>query len=200
MKIMRRQTQVFLAALACLVFSTTSALAANFTLNSVFFDEFGPSPGSVLGTGALSYNGAAALSDGSYALTSFSNLSLQLTINGFTFTHLHLTTPASEIHIEIRGSSFFFSNIRVESRGSGSQGGAADFQLGTKYLTTEPYNPITGSPFSPHFTNTPRFASNTNGTVVQGRYGAIPEPSVYALAVIGTAACAAFSRKLRRRS
>jgi hypothetical protein len=197
MKIIRRKTPVFLAALACVVFCSSSAPAENFTLSSVFFDPFGNNPPSALGTGALSYNGATALSDGSYAWASFSNLSLQLTINGFTFTQLDLTTPTSQIQIEIRGSRFFFSNIHVEGRGSGSHGGAADFQLGTNYLTTEPYNPITGSPFSPHFTNTPGFFGSINGSTVQGRYGAVPEPSTYALAFLGTAVLAALRRRPR---
>lgn len=173
-----------LAALACGIFVQSTAFAqTTFTLTTAFDSSFDPmlAPPFV-GSGSFSYSAAAALPNGSYDWNSFSNLTLQLTIGGVTFTQVDLTTPSSQVNIEIRGSFFFFSNDLGQGTGTGR--GSADFTNGQNTLTTEPYDPNTGPLFGGGLNN-PLYRAAINTATIQGTYGVVPEPTTGALILAG---------------
>lgn len=188
-----RKALTSLAVVACLLVVRAGARADTFTLTCEFdgtIDQTLTAP--FVGDGSFSYDAPAPLADGSYAWTSFSNIALQLTVQGFTFAQTDLTTTAADVNIGIRGGYFFFSNLN--GAGDGAQGGSADFSNSGNYLTTQPYDPSSG-PLGGGNPDAPLYHVNIAGTDIGGNYGAVPEPTTFACMIAGAAMCGVFIRR-----
>ena len=106
-----------------------------------------------VGSLTLSYDADSALSDGSYAWSSLTNLSLSVNFpgQGITFNQGQLDTPAADVKIQVIDGNFFFTNINPSGStvslnpqiGSGS----ANFVNDNYVFTTQPLNSDTRTGF-----------------------------------------------------
>ena len=107
-----------------------------------------------VGTLTLSYDAPSALTNGSYAWSSLSNLQLDVVFpaavggNAVSFNQTHLDFDSAFIYLQVVDGNFFFTNSS-NSQGSGSSlsgntwGGSANFINGNYLFTTQPLNNAT---------------------------------------------------------
>lgn len=165
-----------------------------------------------VGTLTLSYEATSALTNGSYAWSSLSNLQLDVVFptavggNPVTFTQSHLDFNPAGIYVQVVDGNFFFTNSG--SGGSGTSlsgntyGGAANFINGNYLFTTQPLDNVTRMGFGGYVVEynalyqlvditgiTPGTGGGT--PIYMGNYGnptdnlAIPEPSAFSLLAVG---------------
>lgn len=191
-----RKASLALATSALLLCTLASAKAETFSL-SIGFDNTidREMTGNLVGFGLLSYTADTQLADGSYSLDSFQDLVLELNFGGFIFTQADLVTPSAQVSIEIRNGGFTFSNASHSDVVVGLNG-AADFIRGENYVTTEPFQP-NGGPRGGANGENALYNASIDGKDFNGSYAAVPEPSTYAMIIVGAGMCIVFARRKR---
>jgi len=124
-----------------------------------------------VGSGELSFDNN--LADGSYLLTSLSNLSFSFTIGGETWTEADSVffDPDTEIVIFNTGRRFYFNGVG----NSTPEGGSFDVINSNSHILTFEPNDFAAPPFTLYVT--PDYFGN---------FGSIPEPSTWVLAATGS--------------
>lgn len=176
-----------------------------------------------VGTLSLSYDAPSALTNGSYAWSSLSNLQLSVVFpaaaagSDVTFNQSHLDFDPAFVYLQVIDGNFFFTNSS-NSGGSGaslsgnSWGGSANFVNGNYLFTTQPLNNATRMGFGGYvleYNALYRLIQNPGAfdqaTVYTGNYGnptdnlAVPEPSAVSLLVVGIGGVIAL-RRVRRKA
>lgn len=174
-------------AVASLALAVPAVAATDFTVQfdgvGLFDDEFlplgdGPITPPVLGVGT--FTSPVDLAPGTYDLSSLSGFTFSFAINGHTYTEADMTTPLTGVAIRVTdlgggAERLFFTESGEAGSDAGSNGGALDFSDGTNFLSFEP------SSFGGNFLY--------EETGSAGRYlalsSAVPEPSTWAMMIIG---------------
>lgn len=192
---------VLAAAFAVASASAPAWAATDFTFQfdgvGLFDDQFlplgdGPITPPVLGTG--NFTSASDLAPGTYDLSSLSGFTFTFTVNGDTYTEADIVTPLDGVAIRITDTGggierLFFTESGSASSNTGPNGGSLDLSDGTNFLSFEPTS----------------FGGNYlyQETGSAGRYlalsSAVPEPSTWAMMVLGFGAIGLrLSRRPRR--
>ncbi len=178
-----------------------------------------------VGTLTLSYDAPSALTNGSYAWSSLSNLQLNVVFpaavggNAVSFNQTHLDFDSAFIYLQVIDGNFFFTNSG--SGGSGTSlsgnmwGGAANFINGNYLFTTQPLDNVTRMGFGGYVVEynalyqlvdiTGITPGNSGTPIYTGNYGnptdnlAVPEPSAVCLFAIGLGGVVAL-RRVRRKA
>ena len=171
-----------------------------------------------VGTLTLSYDAPSALTNGSYAWSSLSNLQLNVVFpaavggNAVSFNQTHLDFDSAFIYLQVIDGNFFFTNSGSGGSGtslSGIGNGAANFINGNYLFTTQPLDNVTRMGFGGYVVEynalyqlvagiTP---GNSNTPIYTGNYGnptdnlAVPEPSAVCLFAIGLGGVAILRRR-----
>ena len=174
-----------------------------------------------VGTLTLSYDAPSALTNGSYAWSSLSNLQLNVVFpaavggNAVSFNQTHLDFDSAFIYLQVIDGNFFFTNSG--SGGSGTSlsgnmwGGAANFINGNYLFTTQPLDNVTRMGFGGYVVEynalyqlvdiTGITPGNSGTPIYTGNYGnptdnlAVPEPSAVCLFAIGLGGLAILRRR-----
>ena len=175
-----------------------------------------------VGTLTLSYDAPSALTNGSYAWSSLSNLQLNVVFpaavggNAVSFNQTHLDFDSAFIYLQVIDGNFFFTNSG--SYGSGTSlsgnmwGGAANFINGNYLFTTQPLDNVTRMGFGGYVVEynalyqlvdiTGITPGNSGGIpIYMGNYGnptdnlAVPEPSALSLLAVGLGGVAMIRRR-----
>ena len=128
--------------------AATQLLGSNFSASTFVPASYPTGPpvdAPYAGTATLTYTADSALANGSYAWSSFADLTLTINLGSAVFTQAHLATPAANVNIEVRSGGFFFSNSAYVQGAPGTgtppggpMGGSADFVVGSNNLSTQP--------------------------------------------------------------
>lgn len=203
--------------------------AATFQLASKLDNSFGTPPANFsttveapfVGSLTLSYDAASALTNGSYAWSSLSNLHLSVLFptavggNAVTFDQSNLDFNPAGIYIQAVDGDFFFTNSATSgsSLSGGIFGGSANFINGNYLFTTQPLNNVTRMGFGGYevkynaLYQLVNIAPGFHGpSIYMGNYGnptdnlaaAVPEPSTLLLLTFGLGGVIAM-RRLRRK-
>ncbi len=197
---MRHLKAVVLIAAVTIAAAAPASAATNFTFQfdgvGLFDDDFmplgdGPITPPVIGSG--SFTSATDLAPGTYDLSSLSGFTFTVTVNGDTYTDADITTPLDGVSIRITDvgggiERLFFTESGTADSNAGLNGGSLDLSDGTNFLSFEP------SSFGGNYLY--------QETGSAGRYlalstAAVPEPSTWAMMVLGFGA---LGFGLRRRS
>lgn len=161
----------------------------------------GPLIGAIVGTGTLT--SSVDLAPGTYDITDLAGATLTLDlsfINGDTFTGLNIVTPPTGIAIRIEDvgggvERLFFTESGLPGSDGGPFGGALDFLNGGRILSFEP------TTFGGNFLYGEGSAIGEQGSL-GGRYlalssAAVPEPSTWAMMLLGFGAVGMATRRRR---
>ena len=174
-----------------------------------------------VGTLTLSYDAPSALTNGSYAWSSLSNLQLNVVFpaavggNAVSFNQTHLDFDSAFIYLQVIDGNFFFTNSGSGGSGtslSGIGNGAANFINGNYLFTTQPLDNVTRMGFGGYVVEynalyqlvdiTGITPENSGGIpIYMGNYGnptdnlAVPEPSALSLLAVGLGGVAMIRRR-----
>ena len=156
------------------------SMAATFSYTTFFdatFDSTLSAP--TVGGGILTYDAPSQLPDGTYPWTSFTGLTVSLTLGGTTFTDADLDTSPAQVEITLANSGFYFRNDTPPvGFGDGFFNGSADFISGAFALSTEPYLTTAFGPTTGGGIDTPLYFAATSDGNLSGTYG-VPESSTW---------------------
>ena len=180
--------------------AATQLLGSNFSASTFVPASYPTGPpvdAPYAGTATLTYTADSALANGSYAWSSFADLTLTINLGSAVFTQAHLTTPAANVNIEVRSGQFFFSNSVVVpgpdgTPAGGPYGGSADFTDGSNTLSTQPLTLAQASSMSSAL----YMSSAVAMPHAYGTSAAVPEVSSSLLAAV--AGSAGLLRRRRR--
>ncbi len=196
---MRSATAIVLAATLVAIAPVPAQAATDFTFQfdgvGLFDDNFhplgdGPITPPVLGTGT--FRAPSDLAPGTYNLSSLSGFQFTLTVNGHTYTQADMTTPLSGVAIRITDvgggiERLFFTESGSAGSDAGPHAGSLDLSDGTNFLSFEP----TG--FGGNYLYQ---ESDSSGRYV-ALSSAVPEPSTWAMLLLGFAAVGISFRRRR---
>lgn len=191
---------VLAAAVPSLALAFPALAATDFTVQfdgvGLFDDDSlprgdGPITPPVLGVGT--FISPVDLAPGTYDLSSLSGFTLSFTVNGHTYTQGGITTPLSGVAVRITDlgggvERLFFTESGGLGSDAGPNSGALDLSDGTNFLSFEPTS-FGGN-----------FLYQETGSA--GRYralsSAVPEPSTWAMLIIGFGTMGVAWRRSRR--
>lgn len=176
--------------------TASAATSFNFQFDNqgLVLNGDGPLSGPIVGTGT--FNSPVNLNPGVYALTALTGFSFNFTIDGNSFDQSHIFTPLAGVAVRIESVNastqrLFFTETGLPDSNGGPLAGALDLSNGNNFLS-----------FEPSFSGG-NFLYATDGGY--GRYLAlgtsgVPEPSTWALMLLGFGAVGGMLRTSRRRA
>lgn len=201
---MRSTARVILTALFAGSLAAGAVPAAAATMFTFQFDDQGLPPGDgalsgpIVGTGT--FTSPVDLAPGTYDLSSLSGFDVTFSFaDGNNYSTANITTPLTGAAVRITDlggglERLFFTEGSGAGADGGGLGGSLDFVNGSNFLTFEP------SSFGGNFL----YQESNGTTTLQGRYlalsSAVPEPSTWAMMLLGFSAIGIALRTRRQRS